>query len=111
MHELGLASDILRKIQEEAAKRGLQKVSWVKVGLGLSLVSDIKELEHILTDISKGTVAEGMEFQIDLIPVKAACGNCGADFAPKELRIDCPNCGSTDIRLSSGTELTIEEIS
>jgi hydrogenase nickel incorporation protein HypA/HybF len=110
MHELALAEDILRKIKEEAAKQGSTRVSSVKILLGASLVSDLPELKEILANISKGTVAEGMKLNIKLSPVKAACRKCGSEFDPKEMRLDCPKCGSTDIGLTSGKELIIEEM-
>jgi hydrogenase nickel incorporation protein HypA/HybF len=110
MHELHLAEDILGKIKLEAAKKGLSNVSLVKLKLGASLVSDLAELKELVAKISKGTVADGFKLKIELSPVKAACAGCGKEFDPKEMRLDCPKCGSTDIRITSGKELTIEEI-
>jgi hydrogenase nickel incorporation protein HypA/HybF len=110
MHELGLAEDILRKIKEEAGKKGLSKVSSARVKVGASLVSDVPELKELLSKISKGTIADGARLKIDISPVKTACGSCGKDFNPKEMRLDCPECGSTDIRVTTGKELVIEEI-
>ena len=110
MHELHMAEDVLRRIKEKAAEKGLSKVSSAKVRLGASLVSDLPELKGLLADISKGTVAEGAKIKIELVPVKAACRKCGAAFDPKELRLDCPKCGSTDIGLTSGKELIVEEM-
>ena len=110
MHELGLAEDILRKIKEEAKTRGLPKVSYAKISVGETLVTDRPELEQLFSMISTGTLAEGMKLDIAISPLKAICGSCKKRFDPKVIRFDCPNCGSRNIKITSGKELLIEEL-
>ncbi|MFH1710240.1 MAG: hydrogenase maturation nickel metallochaperone HypA [bacterium] len=108
MHELGLAEDILRKIKDEARSRGLSKVSYAKIKVGETLVTDRPELEQLFSMISTGTVAEGVKLDIVISPLKAVCGSCKKEFNPKVMRFDCPSCGSGSIQISSGKELLIE---
>jgi Zn finger protein HypA/HybF involved in hydrogenase expression len=106
MHELHLAQDILQKIKAEAEAKGLRpKVTYAKVGLGASRFTHMDELLELFADISGG-----IKLEIDIIPVKTACGQCGAEFSPKKMRLDCEKCGSTDIRMLSGNELIVREI-
>lgn len=110
MHELGLAEDILRKIKEKAKNSDLSKVSYAKILIGETLVSDRPELEQLFSMISTGTLAEGMKLDITISPLKAICGNCQKEFNPKVIRFDCPSCGSGSIKITSGKELIIEEL-
>ncbi len=110
MHELGLAEDILRKIKEEARIRGLSKVSYAKIRIGETLVTDQPELVELFSMISAGTPAEGTKLDIVISPLKSVCGNCKKEFNPKVIRFDCPGCGSNSINIASGKELVIEEI-
>jgi len=110
MHELALARDILRKIEVEAAARGFKKVSYGRVRIGETLLSDQTELEEMFIAVSKGTIAEGMNLDITISPVKAFCRNCKKEFRTGELRLDCPECGLADVEISQGKELIIERL-
>lgn len=111
MHELHLAQDILRKIQEEIRTKELRaKISFVKIQLGQSRFTHLQELQELLTDISKGTSAEGARIEFEISPIKTACVDCGREFDPKGMRLDCEGCGSTNIQLVSGNELIVKEI-
>jgi hydrogenase nickel incorporation protein HypA/HybF len=110
MHELGLAEDILRKIKEEAKAKNLAKVSYAKIRVGETLVTDQPELIELFSMISTGTPAEGAKLDIVISPLKAVCGSCKKEFNPKVIRFDCPGCGSASINIVSGKELLIEEI-
>jgi hydrogenase nickel incorporation protein HypA/HybF len=110
MHELGLAEDIIKKIKEEAKTRDLSKVSYAKIAVGETLVSDQPELIELLSMVSTGTPAEGAKLEIEISPLKAVCGNCGKEFSSKVIRFDCPACGSNTINITSGKEVVIKEL-
>jgi hydrogenase nickel incorporation protein HypA/HybF len=110
MHELHLAQDVLKKIEEEAKNRGLSKVAFARVRIGESRITDLPEFKEILARISAGTVAEGMRVELEIIPLKAFCAKCKREFSSSAPRLDCPSCGSTDIRISSGKELLIADL-
>ena len=97
MHELGLAKDILAKIDNK-------KVKVVKVKVGETRVHDPEELKEIFKDISGG-----IELELEIVPVKAVCANCKKEFDGKELRLDCPHCKSTNINITSGQELEVSK--
>lgn len=110
MHELGLAEDVLNKIKEEAKNKGLSKISYAKVRVGESRITDPPEFKEILSTISAGSVAEGMELELEISPLKAFCSDCKKEFDSKIPRFDCPHCSSTNIQISSGKELIIETL-
>jgi len=110
MHELGLAEDVLRLLKEEAQKKSLPKIEFAKVLIGETLISDPPEFKDLFAMISAGSPAEGVRLEIEIVPLKAVCADCNKDFNPKNLRFDCPNCGSTNIKVASGREIVIKEI-
>lgn len=122
MHEMALARDILRKIEEAAQSRVAgpacrqagheSRVKYVKVQLGESRFTHMEELKELLTDISKGTVAEGAKIEFEVSKVRSACADCGTEFKPGEkMSLKCGKCGSGNIQLTSGNELVVKEIS
>lgn len=110
MHELGLAEDVLKKVKAEAKAKGLTKVTHAKVKIGETLITDPPEFEEIFATISSGTIADGMRLDLEILPLKSVCNACKREFNPRTLRLDCPDCGSTDILISSGRELLLEDL-
>jgi hydrogenase nickel incorporation protein HypA/HybF len=114
MHEMALARDILRKIEEAAGTRGQglgTRVNYIKVQLGESRFTHMEELKELLTDISKGTVAEGAKVEFEISKVGSACADCGTEFKPgQKMSLNCEKCGSGNIQLTAGNELVIKEI-
>lgn len=110
MHELGLAQDVLKKIKAEAKAKGLSRVTYARVKIGETLITDRPEFEEIFSTISMGSVAEGMRLELEISPLKAICSNCKKEFNSRAPRLDCPHCGSTHLQISSGKELLIEDL-
>lgn len=110
MHELGLAQDVLHKLLEEGTRRGLAKLSLAKVNIGETLISHPQEFRELFTNLAKGTVAEGIDLQLEILPLKAVCGKCHKGFDSEKIRFDCPHCGSMDVKLTSGTEIEIVDL-
>jgi hydrogenase nickel incorporation protein HypA/HybF len=110
MHELHLAEDVLKKIEAAARAKGLAKIASARIRVGQARITDPPEFKEILANISKGTIAEGMRFELEIIPLKALCAGCQAEFDSAAPRLDCPSCGSTDIKISSGKELVVTDL-
>ena len=108
MHELGLAQDVLEKVKAEAKAKGMSRVVYAKVKIGEALITDPPEFKEIFSTICAGSVAEGMQLDLEILPLRAVCSDCKNEFDSKVLRLDCPHCGSTNINISSGRELLIE---
>jgi hydrogenase nickel incorporation protein HypA/HybF len=58
----------------------------------------------------KGTVSEDAELSIMELPVVFKCNACGERTTGESAIFVCLNCGSTDVDLLSGMELTIESM-
>jgi hydrogenase nickel incorporation protein HypA/HybF len=110
MHEMGLAQDIIRNALPLAQAKGLEKISQLKVKAGETLLIHPEEFDHAFAHVSQGTIAEGARVELEISPLRAQCQGCGSEFKGKELRLDCPQCGSNNIQIVSGKELEILEI-
>lgn len=110
MHELSICQSMLKIVdqtmeQHEGAK--LRKI-FLDVGRGSTIDPTLlKEAFAVLT--SDGPYI-GTELVINDIPIAGECRACGRDFVYEELAFGCPNCGSTDIRITSGMELDVKAL-
>lgn len=109
MHEIGVAENLCSIILETARKAQLSKVTRVSISFGqlVQIVPDI--FRFAFSETVRNSVAEDAEVDIEIIPVKMICKECGCDFQPVE-SFSCQNCRSTDLDLINGKELFIKSI-
>lgn len=110
MHEFVMAQTILNKLLERAIAKKLKHLSYARISIGETLVHDQTELEELFIQMSKGTPAEGINLDINIVPLKAICKKCKADFDMQTGKIECANCGSRNIDIVQGNEMNIEEL-
>ncbi len=110
MHELRIAEDLGAIVLEAAGRENLSKVTKVNISFGqmIQIVPDI--FEFAFREIVRNSVAERAELDIEIVPVKMKCMNCGRDFQVKENLFACNICHSTDLGIIQGKELFIKSI-
>ena len=110
MHEVGIAQGVMKIIENETAKHGVSKVSKVRVRIGelSNLVPDA--LSFAFETITPGTVAEGAELEIEIVPAKGRCEKCGIEFDIDGIMFYCPRCEGVATEIISGRELEVAEI-
>ena len=110
MHELAITQsmfDLVMKHAEQAEAKKVKKINLI-IGEMTGVVSEC--VDFYLGFLSKGTIAEGAVLNVETVPAKAACRDCGETFELKEFDWTCPGCGGTSLQISSGKELFVESI-
>ena len=109
MHELSLAQDILQVVLNEAEKAGGKRVREIhaKVRESFNHMEDYS-LETCLEAIAKGTIAEGAEMKIELIPPTLRCKECDFTFLAQESVLVCPRCRSGKLEELDAEEIDLE---
>jgi hydrogenase nickel incorporation protein HypA/HybF len=110
MHEIRIAEDLSSIVLETAKKKKLSKVTKVNISFGqlIQIVPDI--FEFAFRETVRDSVAEDAEIDIEIVPVKMKCRNCGIGFLVKENLFACDNCNSTDLEIIQGKELFIKSM-
>jgi hydrogenase nickel incorporation protein HypA/HybF len=108
MHELSIAQNIADIVQQYVPDD--QAVQWVKVEIGRLSGIVPESLEFCFSAVVSDTPLDGARLKIDLIPIRAACNRCNAEFEVESLAFACPGCGSADLHVISGTQLKVIEI-
>lgn len=107
MHELSLALGILDNVTEQAASRGIERVSAVhlRVGAMAGIVRDSLRFSWELA--CANTVAAGARLDIEEVPLAVYCDRCGQEKTLERIILRCPDCGSPTPRIVRGRELHI----
>lgn len=93
MHEMSIAQSILSILKDEMIKHDISKLKRVviKNGALAGVVSDA--LRFAWTALTPGTEFEGTILELEEIPLKVKCGECGEEFAPDDTKyMPCPKC-------------------
>ena len=94
MHELSLLQDILEAVVKEAEEAGGKRVKEIRARLRESAHHmEGESLAALMGTIAKGTLAEGAEIRIEVIPPTLACKGCGLTFQAHGSLL-CPGCQS-----------------
>lgn len=109
MHELSICHGILEVATGalEALAPPLPRVERVTVRVGRLTAVVPDSLRHYFGLLTPGTPIEGATLDIEEVPVRARCDDCGALFEIAVLSFTCPGCGSGFVDLLSGRELEV----
>jgi hydrogenase nickel incorporation protein HypA/HybF len=109
MHEVGIANEILRASQTEAARWPGSQLVRVVVRVGVLAGVDPDALRFAWDVLSKvdGTAPE---LEIQTISRRNQCGACGNEFASDLYSAPCPVCASENSFVVCGEELQLASV-
>jgi hydrogenase nickel incorporation protein HypA/HybF len=107
MHELAVCQSMIAQVEELAANRGGGRVVRLNVRIGPLAGVDPELLAHAFPFACAGTVAEGAVLNIDTLPVRVLCSQCGMESDASVNRLVCHACGDFRTRVISGDELLL----
>lgn len=113
MHELGLMQEALEVILDQTRRQGASRVHRVRFRVG-ELSGVVPEaLQLAFAVVTQGTAVEGAELEVERLPVRCQCRDCGTAYQPTEMIFTCPECGmlSTEALQGRELELTALEVS
>ena len=106
MHELSITQSIVDAVTDHADGARVVGIR-LTVGRLSGVVPDAMRFCFEL--ITEGTPLQGARLDIDEPDGRAHCASCGDDFTVPDFILLCP-CGSADVRLLAGRELTITSL-
>jgi hydrogenase nickel incorporation protein HypA/HybF len=110
MHELSIAQNVVKIVQEEMRKHDAKSLKTVHLKIGTMSAIVPGSLSFCFDLITEGTEFEGSELIMDIIPLKGYCRDCQNEFEIEDYAFECPSCRSTKIKTISGREMDIVEI-
>jgi hydrogenase nickel incorporation protein HypA/HybF len=107
MHELALASEIVKSVAQLAFENKAQKVTELRLELGVMSGIEKEVFDFCFDMAAKNTILEGAKLSVDEIPLKVRCQKCFSLSNPEVFNIICENCQSNDVEILTGKELKI----
>lgn len=103
MHEMALTQSVIDAVCEASSGR---RVHSVQVEIGALYAVQPDAMDFCFELAAQGTAADGARLDLSVLPGRAFCRTCTTDFVVDDPILLC-RCGSADVEVRSGRELTI----
>lgn len=110
MHEFSVARSICRIALEEGRRAGAQRVTVIRLEIGVMRQVVPQLLFAAFQAVSRDTLLENARLELVKMPVTIECKHCTHVTHDDQLVFTCQACGSRDVRVSGGDELRIGSI-
>lgn len=110
MHEMAVTEGILKIALKHAEQAQAVRVTDLRLVIGQlsSIVDD--SVQFYWDIISQGTLCEGARLHFERVPAKLICLDCGTAYTLAGELTDCPECGSIQVKVTSGEEFRFDSI-
>jgi len=107
MHELSLMIALADMIANDAATRGIGRITEVEIEVGELSGAFPHALREAFPLATHGTIMDNASLTIIEVPAMAQCQTCPSQFSPVARGWQCPTCEKNGCVLISGTELGV----
>lgn len=110
MHEVSIASSIIRVIEENVEPAERHRVRNVKIRIGEMAGVSADSLEFSFSALTGRSDLQQATLRMEHVPFAVRCRQCKATFSDANGRVVCPLCGGIEADILGGTELEVVEI-
>jgi len=110
MHEFGIAQSLLEIIEQEALPYRGAKVTRVTLLIGRLSGVMPDALRFAFEALRTGGIAEESSLEIEEIPLRIKCNQCGEISTLEDPFLICPHCEDIDVEIIAGRELQIRNM-
>lgn len=110
MHELSIAYEINNIIDQyvKAEQRPYIKSVKIRIGKLQNILSE--SLIFCFETITSTGKSPAPNLEIEQVPITIKCNKCGTVNEIEDYDFNCVDCGSTNIEVLTGNELSVKEI-
>lgn len=107
MDEREIANHVLEVVDQAAYRNAATRILGVHLEIGGRRIFDHDRLQTIFAEAARGTVAEGAQLFVKVLPVRHHCRSCGHDFQASNSEAPCPKCNHPRTEMIGGEELRL----
>ena len=110
MHELSLAEEVLRLIEEASVREGFSAVHAIELEFGALAAVDRDAFSFAFEAISQESRSRGAKLTLATIPAEGRCPSCMVVSPVCDRMEPCSNCGHIPLVVSGGTGFRVRSI-
>lgn len=110
MHELGIVYQLMKTVDNIKMEQNVSEIDSIVLQVGE--MSDIvpKFIEEAWKAASPETDYKDTKLEVEIVTARAKCSDCGFEDSVRKLSFNCPECGGSNLKIVSGREFLIKEI-
>ena len=101
---------LIRILEEQASQHRFDTIRVIRLDVGKLSCVEPEALRFCFETAKAGTVADGAELDLVIVPGTARCRDCGQVVSLDSYLDPCPSCGVFGLQAASGTDLRIKEL-
>jgi hydrogenase nickel incorporation protein HypA/HybF len=109
VHEIAVALALVEQIEQARRRAGAAKVRAVHVRVGAWSGVVAEALAFAFPEAARPTLGD-VALRIEAVPLALRCRRCGAEDEPEHGLPVCGGCGSQDVEVLRGRELTLARL-
>ena len=111
MHEAAIAQNLIEQVDRYMLDHKIQsKVKKIFLRIGKFSTVVPQSLSFCFEVLSADTSLRGVSLEIEEIPIRCKCKNCGEIFDIDEPDFICVKCAHVDLEIMRGRELEIDSL-
>lgn len=110
MHELSVCQSLLSQIESVALENRATAVHRVTLQIGPLSGVEPQLLQQAFPIAVAGSIAEHAVLEVELLPVRVACDECGAQTEVSANKLICGQCGHWQTHLLGGDEMLLASL-
>lgn len=110
MHEMSIAVEIVRQVEQVARQHQATRVDEVEIEIGVLQQVVPEALRIAYESAIEGTIAEGSTLVMTEEKMVARCGHCNEQFEPELDDFTCPHCRQAEAQVMAGNSITLKSI-
>jgi hydrogenase nickel incorporation protein HypA/HybF len=110
MHEMALCESIRQILEEQARTARFDRVERVRLAIGALSGVEVEALRFGFDVVMRGSVAQDAKLEIEDVPGVAWCMPCAQSVEICARYDACPHCGSYQLQVTGGADMTIREV-
>jgi len=110
MDEREIANHVLTIVDQAAYRIEARRILGIHLAVGGRRVFDLDRLCSTFSEAARGTVAEGAQLFVKVLPVRHHCQNCGENFEASSTDCACRQCGHPHTEMMGGEELRLVDV-
>ena len=110
MHEHGIAQEMVTLALRNAEAQHAERITKMNIEMCKNADESAESLRMYLETLTRGTLAEGAEFEIEPVSAPATCLDCRTRFEQEYPGEPCPECHSTHVERAQHDEFRLTSI-
>jgi hydrogenase nickel incorporation protein HypA/HybF len=111
MHEIGILSQVIKSVENVAARDNIKKIDAILLEIGeLSGVLPVFMEKYYPIVIEGKPLFEDSELKIEVVPGEGLCSDCHAIYNIMKFEGECPRCKSRSKTVLGGQDFVLKNV-